>query len=144
MTHSNYNKFQVTLKIVQKAVGSAWERKGTMLCFYNEGNKLNYLLCTKNFGMADGKGSSRKIVLNAGHIENPVLPMTWLSILIFECVHPKPLSSPLMPGSLKTMSIPETVHPKTMHLVTKVFSSIFVPVSAQSHTTETHAKQKLK
>ena len=69
-------------------------------------------------------------VLSARNIKNPILPVTRLSLPISESIHTKPLSSSLVPGSLVSMSICKSVYPKTMHLVSKIFSSIHVAISA--------------
>lgn len=69
--------------------------------------------------------------------------MTWLSLPISESVQAKPLLSPLVPASFISMSMCKSVNSKAMHFVCKIFSSVYIPVSAYN-IAQISTKIKLK
>ena len=91
-----------------------------------------YLHCIKYFRMIHSDRRYRvSCILRAWNVKNSILPVTGLCFTISECVHPKALPSTLMPSSLIPVTIGKLIDPKAMHLVSKIFSSICIPISEQ-------------
>ncbi|WVZ23915.1 hypothetical protein V8G54_002459 [Vigna mungo] len=70
-----------------------------------------------------------RTILSFRIIKNPILPVATLCFPISESVHSQSLSSSFMPCPLIPMTILKLIHSKTMHLVGKIFTSVFVPIS---------------
>lgn len=88
-----------------------------------------YLDCIEHLRMVNSNWRSGiRCILCARDIENPILPVTRLGFPIPESVHSKPLPSALMPGSFIPMPICKTINSKSMHLISKIFPSICIPI----------------
>ena len=89
-----------------------------------------YLYCIENLGMVHSTWRPSRTIMSFRIFKNPILPVTTLCFPISESVHSLSLSSSFMPCPLIPMTILKLIHSKTMHLVCKIFTSIYVPISA--------------
>lgn len=100
------------------------------IIYVQKSEKDYYLDSFGNLGMVYHTWRFSTIVLPFRIIKNPILPVATLCFSISECVHSQSLSSSFVPSTLISMTILKSINSKAVHHVGKIFSSIYVPISA--------------